>query len=366
MNRIALGLRTLYLRYGKTAAAASVGALAVSGTFAIWSLAVAQQPYPAPYPPGNQGPPPPNYDRAYPQPGYQGRQPSQEQLRCAQLEHELANEWVVRRQGVDSGPAIEAEIRKQDRIFQQTQARAERSGCYRSNFIFGRSLVRTPKCLRLNSRIEDARRRLEALNAQRQANRGGSSRRRDELIAALARAGCGTQYQRQARQGGSRDSGGLFSWLEEGFWDTQPRRGLETSRIEQFATYRTLCVRSCDGYYFPVSFSTLPSNFSQDIQQCQSRCAAPAELFVYRNPGEEPEQMVSSDGRQAYADLPNAWRYRKEFVKGCSCKEAEYDPTEIAAANEKAEAEAAAKAGTPPPGGGAQFADDKDKPKRTQ
>lgn len=363
MNRIASGLRTLYSRYGKTAAAASVGALAVSGAFAVWSFAIAQQPYPAPYPPGNQAPPP-NYDRAYPQPGNQGRQLSQEELRCAQLEHELANQWVVRRQGADSGRNVEAEIRKQDRIFQQTQAQAERSGCYRSNFIFGRSLVRTPKCLRLNSRIEDARRRLEALNAQRQAGRGGSDRRRDDLVAALARAGCGPQYRQQARSG-SRE-GGLFSWLEEGFWDAPPRRDLQTSRIEQFATYRTLCVRSCDGYYFPVSFSTLPSNFSQDIQQCQSRCAAPAELFVYRNPGEEAEQMVSSDGRQAYADLPNAWRYRKEFVKGCSCKEAEYDPTEIATANEKAEAEAAAKAGTPPPSGGAQFADDKDKPKSTQ
>mgnify|MGYP002278993271 CR=1 FL=1 len=168
-----------------------------------------------------------------------------------------------------------------------------------------------------------------------------------------------------SRSGGG---GGLFNWLEEGFWDTRPREGLSTSRIEQFATYRTLCVRECDGYYFPVSFSTLPSNFSDDTQKCQSQCAAPAELFVYRNPGEEPEQMVSTDGSRAYANLPNAWRYRKEFVKGCSCKQAEYDPGEIAAANEAAEAEALAKqgGGAPPAGDGAQFADDKNKPKATQ
>lgn len=362
LDRIILGLRALGSRYAKPAMAASVGALAVSGAFAVWSLAVAQQPYPAPYPaPGSQQQaPPPNYDQAYPQPQYGGRQQSSQELRCAQLEHELANEWVTSRQTAESGPNIEAEIRKQDRIFQTSQARAERSGCYRSNFIFGRSLVRTPKCLRLNAQIEDARRRLEALNAQRQANRGGNSRRRDDLIAALARAGCGTQYRRQANRGG----GGFFNWLEEGFWDTQPREGLRTSRIEQFATYRTLCVRSCDGYYFPVSFSTLPSNFSGDVQKCQSQCAAPAELFVYRNPGEEPEQMVSSDGSRAYADLPNAWRYRKEFVKGCSCKQAEYDPAEIAAANEKAEAEAMQQSG-PPPSGGATFADDKNKAKQT-
>jgi hypothetical protein len=37
-------------------------------------------------------------------------------------------------------------------------------------------------------------------------------------------------------------------------------------------------------------------------------------------------------------DLPVALRYRKEFVKGCSCKQAEYNPTEIEAANKKAQA----------------------------
>ena len=33
-----------------------------------------------------------------------------------------------------------------------------------------------------------------------------------------------------------------------------------------FATYRTLCVRLCDGYYFPVSFSTLPNHFQRDSE----------------------------------------------------------------------------------------------------
>ena len=266
-----------------------------------------------------------------------------------QLEQELANDWVLRQQGRNDGPKLEAEIKKYDRVFQSTQAKAERSGCYQSNFIFGRSLVRTPKCLRLNRKIEDARRQLARLQEQRNAQKGGRSRREEELITALSRAGCGGQYQQANRK----RRGGFMSWFEEDFWETTPRRGLETSRIEPFATYRTLCVRSCDGYYFPVSFSTLPRSFSQDISKCQSQCAAPAELYVYRNPGEEAEQMVSSDGRQAYNDHPNAWRYRKEYVKGCSCKATEYDPNEIAAANEKKEAE---KTQTQVSGsGGAQF-----------
>lgn len=75
---------------------------------------------------------------------------------------------------------------------------------------------------------------------------------------------------------------------------------------------------------------------------CQANCAAPSELYVYRNPGQEIDQAISLNGT-AYKDLPNAFKYRKEYVKGCSCKESEYNPTEIEAASQKAEA-------TPAPG----------------
>lgn len=250
-----------------------------------------------------------------------------------QLEQELANDWTSRQQGGNRLPQIDAEIRKYEGIYQSTQARAENEDCYQSMFIFGRSLVRTPRCMKLHRQIEDARQRLATLQEQRAAvadNRGGGNRKR-ELIDALARAGCGDQYQQETRRRGG--------WFTSLFEEEQSYRrpDLRTSRIEQFATYRTLCVRTCDGYYFPLSYSALPSNFQNDVNQCQSQCAAPAELFVYRNPGEEPEQMVSADGRMAYNDLPNAWRYRKEYVKGCSCKSAEFDPNEIEMANRKSE-----------------------------
>ena len=75
-------------------------------------------------------------------------------------------------------------------------------------------------------------------------------------------------------------------------------------------------------------------------EQCQSNCAAPAELYVYRNPGSGIEQAISLNG-SAYADLPVAFKYRKEYVKGCSCKQAEYNPTEIETYNKSAEADAA-------------------------
>lgn len=258
-----------------------------------------------------------------------------QQQRCMQLERELANDWMRGQQGQSQLPQIEQEIAQWDRVYQQSQAQAERSGCYENVFIFGRALVRTPRCLQLHERVEDARRQLARLQQQREATaRGGSRYRQDELIRELARYGCGPEYQQEAR----RRDGGLFGgWFTGQPQFEQPRRESPTSRIVPFATYRTMCVRTCDGYYFPISFSTLPNNFPNDAAQCQARCAAPAELYVYRNPGEEPEQMVSVDGRP-YNSLENAWRHRKEFVKGCSCNQAEYDPEEIAKSSQKADA----------------------------
>ncbi len=321
-------------RYGVRVALSALAAVAVlSAVTPAGAQGVPRPSAPVPYPPQQQ--------QGYPPRGYQEparRQPSQHEMRCIQLEQELANDWARRQQGNDMLPQIDADIRKNDRIFQSTQARAERAGCYERMFIFGRQLRRTPRCLKMHRTIENARRELARLQEQRArlGGRGSARQRRDDLIQALARAGCGSNYQREARR-----RGGWFTSLfqDDSYYDRG--RDLQTSRIEPFATYRTLCVRTCDGYYFPVSYSTLPSRFGQDVAQCRSRCAAPAELFVYRNPGEQPEQMVSSDGSQAYNDLPNAWRYRKEYIKGCSCKETEYDPAEIAAAEQKKADEAA-------------------------
>ena len=73
-------------------------------------------------------------------------------------------------------------------------------------------------------------------------------------------------------------------------------------------------------------------------------CAAPAELYYHQNPGGAVEQMISVATQQPYTSLKSAWRYRKEFVQGCSCKEAEYLPAQ-GAGDKKADAVPA----NPPP-----------------
>ena len=83
---------------------------------------------------------------------------------------------------------------------------------------------------------------------------------------------------------------------------------------------RSVCVRTCDGYYFPISYSTSPSRFADDQHACQRECpAAEAVLYTYRNPGEDIGQAMSIAG-QPYSELPNAFHYRKEFSAACSCR----------------------------------------------
>ena len=85
------------------------------------------------------------------------------------------------------------------------------------------------------------------------------------------------------------------------------------------SSYRTVCVRLCDGYFFPISFATTPERFAHDAAACQSRCGSPAKLYVYPNPGGEPEQMVDTDGKP-YSALKSAFLFRTHYDAACTCK----------------------------------------------
>ena len=267
-------------------------------------------------------------------------QDSDHQIRCMQLQQELAS--ASGGGGREALPGIDKQIQNASRVYNGTKAAMEDSGCFERGFlIFGRGLVRSPKCLKMNDQVEDARRQVEQLQAQRDGIAGGrgNRRRQAELMDALARNGCsgGRPMPQQARR---ESGGGLFGWFGRGGSDeeeaAQPEGPVYRS-IDPNGRYRSVCVRTCDGFFFPVSYQTYASHLSQDASVCQSSCAAPAELYVYRNPGQEIDQAISLNGT-AYSDLPNAFKYRKEYVTGCSCKANEYNPTAIEGANQKAEA----------------------------
>ena len=70
------------------------------------------------------------------------------------------------------------------------------------------------------------------------------------------------------------------------------------------------CVRLCDGHFFPIQRSS-----ATPVEICNSFCpAARTKIFS----GSTIDHAVAHDGSR-YAELANAFAYRKGVVPGCSC-----------------------------------------------
>lgn len=91
---------------------------------------------------------------------------------------------------------------------------------------------------------------------------------------------------------------------------------------------RTLCVRTCDGGFFPISSQTSAMNFGRDAAQCQQMCpGTETELFFHAPERSETVDMVSAITGRPYRDLPNAFVYRNRRTNAeptCACNLQQY------------------------------------------
>lgn len=83
-------------------------------------------------------------------------------------------------------------------------------------------------------------------------------------------------------------------------------------------TYRTVCVRLCDGYFWPVSFATNRSNLVQDREICEKSCGTPVRLYIHRVPGGTENDLQDLAG-QPYTRLKTAFRFRTTYDAACKC-----------------------------------------------
>jgi hypothetical protein len=237
---------------------------------------------------------------------------------CLRLEGQLA--------AIDRGGAVDPARADQVRRYEDAAAKqqadldrlsqqSQRLGCRGGGFfsLFG---GQSRECSDLNNQIQQVRSNLDRTLVESQRLQGNSGERegqRRSVLVALGQNDCGPQYRQYANTG----PGGFFENLFGGgggnIGGTSPDAPLA-------GTYRTLCVRSCDGYYFPISYSTVPGKFADDEQVCRRMCpATEVTLFSHRNPGEDVANAVSGTGRR-YAEMPNAFSYRKQFNAACSCR----------------------------------------------
>jgi hypothetical protein len=260
---------------------------------------------------------------------------------CPRLEAQLAS---IDRGGGD--PAKDEQIRryqdaaaKQQGELDRVTSQAKRMGCDSSGF-FSLFNGQSAQCGPVNTQIQQMRANLEqittSLERLRTGGIGGADRdnQRRSVLTALAQNNCGPQYANAAR--------GPGNFLESLFGNNNnnPVAPPGADLGAQSGTYRTVCVRSCDGAYFPISFATVPGRFPDDEKTCRALCpAAEATLYSYRNPGEDMNQAVSING-QSYSSSPNAFRYRQEFNPSCACKAAGQTWSDaLKSIDDKAEAE---------------------------
>jgi Protein of unknown function (DUF2865) len=251
-------------------------------------------------------------------------QPAPANPMCPRLEAQLAS---IDRGGSSGDPARDDQIRryqdaatKQQSELDRVTSQAKRQGCDSSGF-FSLFSGQSAQCGPVNTQIQQMRANLDQItnSLERLRTGGGTDRdnQRRSVLTALAQNNCGPQYAAAAAQGPGNFLNNLFGGNPAG-QSSVPSADLGP----QSGTYRTVCVRTCDGAYFPISFATVPGRFPDDEKTCKALCpAAEATLFSYRNPGEDINAAVSISG-QPYTALPNAFRFRQEFNPSCACKAA--------------------------------------------
>lgn len=165
----------------------------------------------------------------------------------------------------------------------EVQAQARRLGCQRFLFFGPRP---SPQCPAVNARLNRLQRDLNRAGSGFGFGRNQAARQRDNLRQALIENGCEIPSLG-------------WGWGGSG--------------------YRTLCVRTCDGYYFPISFSAGRQRFKTDEVVCKAMYgSAPAELYVHSN-NSPPEQAVSLTGKPL-ASEPFAFQFRQNFNSSCQAE----------------------------------------------
>jgi hypothetical protein len=229
---------------------------------------------------------------------------------CRQLETQLASLG----KGNNASPQArkyDAAISRQQGQMEKARSQMQQAGCGSSVFGQSASFCRGVKesMARMEKNMAELKRTRARLGGS--GSSGNTRKERSRILAALDANGCRdappAQAAVQPKANGSVDERGTRISLA-------PR---PTGNL------RTMCVRTCDGYYFPISWSVSHRDFARDHQVCASMCpGVEVELYYHRIPNEESADMVSAATGQPYSGMPYAFRYRKPGLppqQGCTC-----------------------------------------------
>lgn len=267
---------------------------------------------------------------------------------CRQLEADLA----AASRGSGGGPAMirkyDAAIDRQREQISKARDQASNSGCGFS--LFSRNINR---CAGLNATIDRMNANLDSLQAKRAQLAGGGSRRdRGRILAALDANGCRDDTVaprraplQEADRGEEDGNANLFDQLfgndappsdtpdqpEDPGEERNVRRVLNLPGIPDFPSssgeFHTTCVRTCDGYFFPMSNAASVGDFERDQKNCESSCpGTEMQVFYSRGMDDDSAAMTSSVTGKPYSELPTAYLYKQSNMSrppACGCNAAQ-------------------------------------------
>lgn len=184
-------------------------------------------------------------------------------------------------------------------------------------------------CADINSTIDRMNANLDTLQRERASNAGGvSNRDHARIMAAIEANGCRKGQVIILRSSPSDDDEllgepphveGQEQVLNKGVIIRRSGDGFQ--RLD--GEYRTLCVRTCDGYFFPMSTIASAGDFQRDQARCEAACPGTnVELFYSERGDTKAGDMMSSVTGGPYRQLPNAFVFKRLDVTrepSCSC-----------------------------------------------
>ncbi|ESX73228.1 DUF2865 domain-containing protein [Mesorhizobium sp. M0142] len=265
---------------------------------------------------------------------------------CRQLEADLA----AASRGGGGKPAL---LRKYDDAIARQRQQISKAVSQSSSAGCGFSLSRRNAnvCAALDATIDRMAANLDDLQAKRaELDSGGSRRDRARILTSLDANGCRDEAapSKPAPVREASDENGNGNLLEQllGSESDAPDQREEPSQAEELSQpgnirtllnnadmgqprgeFRTMCVRTCDGYFFPMSNAASLGDFERDQKNCESSCpGTEMQVFYTRGMNSDSASMTSSVTGRPYIELPTAYLYKQSDMPrppACGCNAAQ-------------------------------------------
>jgi hypothetical protein len=209
---------------------------------------------------------------------------------------------------------------KQKQEVQRMAVYGHQIGCDRQQFLFFGDAP-PAKCAEINARLNQMRNTLAALDQQGDGRRQGLLARYDSECRARPMTARLTRPPNFFEQlfgltppdetDGLREGAPFFPDSEEQIGESQDGRARAGSQA--------ICVRSCDGGFFPVSYSARSANLDDLANQCRALCPNAETTLYTKSPWKDVDTAVSLDGAP-YSEHPNALKFQTSHDNACGCK----------------------------------------------